>query len=75
MFQCYFFDKEGKQCQNQQEDYWCSFEHKTLWQAVNYNDSRDRQVRKKTIIQMQKGFRQMAHEARERRFRKQQKLL
>ena len=75
MFQCYFIDKQGKQCENRQDDYWCSPEHKTAWQAVNYVDNRPRNARKKSIAQIQKRLLEMARLAREKRFKEQQRLL
>jgi len=59
--QCYYEfppneENKREQCPNQQEDCWCSEEHREAWQKENYG-----QIKKgsKTIEDMQKRLREM----------------
>lgn len=78
MFQCYYQSDRNDpttRCKNEQEEEWCSEEHKSLWQKENYTDRRVRGIRRKTIEDIQENLRRMAQESRAERFRKQQKLV
>src|SRR5258708_28011094 len=59
MYQCYYqSDKEDEKtrCQERQEDYWCSEEHKSAWQKINYSDGRTRGQRQLTPKELQIGL-------------------
>lgn len=59
IYQCYFVDKNGVQCQNRQQDCWCSDEHRIAWQESNYLDKRQRGEHRLSIQEMRKRLRAM----------------
>lgn len=56
--QCYYQNKETR-CKNDAIDeleYWCSEEHKKLWQEENYKDKRSRGLRQLSPKEIQIGL-------------------
>lgn len=58
LHQCYFEDN-GKRCDKYQKDCWCSEEHRTAWQQVNYVDKRPRGEHKLSTQEIQERLRGM----------------
>ena len=59
MYRCYYQTDDSKpetRYGNDQEDCWCSEEHKLLWQKENYNDNRQRGLRNLKPKQLQIGL-------------------
>lgn len=67
--QCYFEDEtiqkpSERRCKNESTaelEYWCSKDHKELWQRKNYGNVKSR-GEKLTIAQIQERLRQMGKE-------------
>lgn len=63
-YQCYFTDEEGKRCEGEQEDCWCSEKHKQLWQKQTYGVNKREHNSRLTIPEIQERLKEMAVETR-----------
>jgi len=63
LYQCYYIDENGKRCEKEQYDYWCSEEHRINWQEKVYGQINGNQ-------KIEKAQRRLLEHAKFKRFRK-----
>ena len=61
-YQCYYIEN-GTRCEKQQEEYWCSIEHESLWKEENYQHKQERHKRRLTKEELIEGMRRIQERA------------